>query len=66
MKKYQSSILRMIHDDMEGAYKVGLLSAAQMHEYDVACLVPSAVPIRETQSGGKRPVSVPVAAAARD
>jgi hypothetical protein len=52
MKKYQSAIARMVHEDAEGCYKAGLLSAAEMHEFDVECLVPSAVPVREASSVG--------------
>jgi putative transcriptional regulator len=50
MKKYQDSRARSIHETMEGLYEIGLIDAKRMHEYDEACLVPSAVPHRETVS----------------
>jgi DNA-binding transcriptional regulator YiaG len=68
MKKYQSEIARSCHETMEGMYKIGLLSAAEMHEFDVDCLVPSRVPNRETSpiSGDSRPSApIPAVAAAR-
>jgi DNA-binding transcriptional regulator YiaG len=68
MKKYKSDILRSVHTDAEGLYKVGLLSAKEMHEYDVGCLVPSRVPNRETSysSGASQPSApIPAVAAAR-
>ncbi|MHC6201826.1 hypothetical protein ACYULU_01370 [Breznakiellaceae bacterium SP9] len=69
MKKYQSALLRTVHEDAEGYYKVGIIDAAQMHQFDVACLVPSAVPIREAGLGStERRSSAPIstAVAARD
>jgi hypothetical protein len=68
MKKYKSDILRSVHTDAEGLFECGLLSAREMHEYDVGCLVPSRVPIRETFSSGgdSRPSTpFPEVAAAR-
>ena len=68
MKKYRSEISRSVHESMEGLYKIGLLSATEMHEFDMNCLVPSRVPIRETSSysGDSRPSApIPAVAAAR-
>ena len=64
MKKYQSNVSRSIYEMAEALYKHGDIDAAQMHEYDVDCLVPSAVPIRGASLGGSesRP-SVPLSAA---
>ncbi|GHU50540.1 hypothetical protein FACS1894200_10090 [Spirochaetia bacterium] len=48
----------------EALYRHGDIDAAQMHEYDVDCLVPSAVPIRGASlGGGESHPSVPLAAA---
>ena len=52
MKKYKSDVFRSIHEMMEGLYEVGGVSVSEMHEYDVDCLVPSAVPNREAVSIG--------------
>ena len=68
MRKYRSELKRSIHEEAEGFYKCGLLSAKEMHEYDVHCLVPSRVPVRETSSysGDSRPSApIPAVAAAR-
>jgi hypothetical protein len=65
MKKYQSDIARSVHTDAEALYKVGAIDAKEMHEFDVDCLVPSAVPIRETcYSGGDSRPSTPIPAVA--
>jgi DNA-binding transcriptional regulator YiaG len=68
MKKYQSELSRSIHQEAEGLYKVGLIDAKEMHEYDVGCLVPSRVPIRETSAGSgdsHRNAPIPAVAAPR-
>jgi hypothetical protein len=52
MKKYQSKIARSVYEDAEALYEVGAIDVKRMHEYDVACLVPSAIPHRETSSVG--------------
>jgi hypothetical protein len=70
MKKYQSDIARTVHKDAEGSFRLGLIDAKRMHEYDVQCLVPSRVPIRETSysSGGedsRLSEPIPAVAAAR-
>jgi hypothetical protein len=68
MKKYQDDMARSVHETMEGLYKLGAISPSEMHEFDVECLVPSAIPYRETASSGgdDRPsASIPAVAAAR-
>jgi DNA-binding transcriptional regulator YiaG len=68
MKKYQDKSARSVHETMEGLYKIGLINSSQMHEFDVECLVPSAVPLREISSSGgnSRPTApIPAVAAAR-
>jgi DNA-binding transcriptional regulator YiaG len=68
MKKYQSDVSRSVHEMMEGLYKLGGIDAKQMHEFDVGCLVPSAVPLREISSSGENSrttAPIPAVAAAR-
>ena len=68
MRKYQSKIAKTVHETMEGMYVIGLLNASQMHEFDVDCLVPSAVPNREAVSIGTADPSrspIPAVAAPR-
>jgi hypothetical protein len=50
---------------MEGCYKVGLIDPKEMHEYDEAFLISSAIPNRETSSSSddSRP-SAPIPAVA--
>ena len=68
MKKYQSEIARSVYEDAKALYEVGAIDAKRMHEYDVACLVPSAVPHREVSAVGtdhRHRAPVPAVAAAR-
>ena len=46
MQKYQSEILEVIHQEAEWMYRKGLISDAEMKEYDEGCLVqePKSVP----------------------
>ena len=39
MKKYQSEALMVIHQDAEGMHRLGIISDAEMREYDEGCLV---------------------------
>ena len=39
MKKYQSEILKVIHQDAEGLHQLGIISDKEMKEYDRDCLV---------------------------
>ena len=39
MKKYQSEQLMVIHQDAEGLHRLGIISDAEMKEYDEGCLV---------------------------
>ena len=65
MKKYQDKSARNVYEMAEGLYKIGLLTSSQMHEFDVECLVPSAVPLRETfSSSGDSRLSNPIPAVA--
>jgi hypothetical protein len=68
MKKYQNGLSRSIHTMVESCYKAGLIDSKEMHEYDEAFLVPSAVPLRETTSysGDSQPTApIPAVAVAR-
>jgi DNA-binding transcriptional regulator YiaG len=39
MKKYQSEILKVIHQDAKGLHRLGIISDREMKEYDQGCLV---------------------------
>ena len=39
MKEYQSEQLMVIHQDAEGLHRLGIISDAEMKEYDEGCLV---------------------------
>ena len=39
MKKYQSEILKVIHQDAKGLHRLGIISDKEMREYDRGCLV---------------------------
>ena len=39
MKKYQSEILEVIHQDAKGLHRLGIISDKEMREYDQGCLV---------------------------
>jgi DNA-binding transcriptional regulator YiaG len=41
--KYESDILEMIHENAIDNYKIGILSEAEMREYDELCLPPEAL-----------------------
>lgn len=38
-KKYQSEILKVLHEDAQGLYKIGAIDEVKMREFDEACLV---------------------------
>ena len=39
MKKYQSDILKVIHQDAKGMHRLGIISDAEMEDFDKGCLV---------------------------
>lgn len=39
-KKYQSEALMVIHQSAQDLYEIGLISDAEMREFDEDCLVP--------------------------
>jgi DNA-binding transcriptional regulator YiaG len=46
MKKYQSKIARVVHNDAMAMFRAGAISEARMREYDAMCLVqPPAVTV---------------------
>jgi len=36
--KYESEMLQVIHEDMKGLYKLGIIKDTRMHEFDKMCL----------------------------
>ena len=61
-RKYQSKILRAIHEDMKEFHEEGLISDARMRHYDKGCLVQEPVikPIKKQKaadSAGTKPVT---------
>ena len=49
-KKYQSKILQAIHEDAAGMHKLGIISDAEMREFDKDCLVQELKPTRKAPS----------------
>jgi DNA-binding transcriptional regulator YiaG len=47
--KYESDILKMIHENAIANYKIGILSEAEMREYDELCLPPEALKDKTAQ-----------------
>jgi len=37
--KYESELLQVIHEDMKGMHQLGIISDAEMREYDEDCIV---------------------------
>jgi hypothetical protein len=37
--KYQSELLGVLHEDAVGLFRLGVISAAEMQEYDRDCLI---------------------------
>jgi len=46
-KKYQSKILQVIHEDMKGLHRLGIISDERMREFDDDCLVQEPKPARK-------------------
>jgi DNA-binding transcriptional regulator YiaG len=49
MKKYQSEILMVIHQDAEGMYELGIIDDVKMGEFDEMCLIPEPEPAEEVR-----------------
>jgi len=52
-KKYQSKILQAIHEDAAGMHKLGIISDAEMREFDKDCLVQELKPTRKVPSSAR-------------
>ena len=48
MKKYQSDILKVVHQDAEGLHRLGIISDNEMKEYDEGCLMQEPKTTHET------------------
>ena len=58
--KYESEMLQVIHEDMKGLHRLGIISDARMREFDRDCLVQEPKKTRKTASskntsGGTKP-----------
>ena len=61
-KKYQSKILRAIHEDMEGLHKLGIVNDAEMKEFDEDCLVKEPVTTYNTSSPARANSAIRISA----
>jgi len=52
--KYESEMLQVIHEDMKGLHRLGIISDARMREFDRDCLVPEPKKTRKTASSKSR------------
>ena len=57
-KKYQSKILQVIHKDMKGLHRLGIISDAKMREFDEDCLVQEPKVSRKVSTSPARAGSV--------
>jgi len=48
MKSYESEALMVTHQQAEGLYRLGIISDAEMREFDDDCLVKEPEPVYET------------------
>jgi DNA-binding transcriptional regulator YiaG len=53
MKKYQSEALMVLHQDAEGLHRLGIISDAEMREYDEGCLLKEPKTAYETEKSIK-------------
>ena len=53
MKKYESEALMVIHQDAEGLHRLGIISDAEMREFDEDCLVKEPETMYETEKSIK-------------
>jgi len=63
-KKYQSEILMVLHQDAEALHRIGVISDAEMREWDEDCLVAKKPAGKATRapSAGVAPAVAPAAA----
>jgi len=52
-KKYQSKILRAIHEDMKDMHEAGIISDERMSYFDSECLVQESKKIRKAASSAR-------------
>jgi len=50
MKRYESEALMVLHQDAEGLHRLGIISDAEMKEYDEGCLVKEPETAYETEN----------------
>ena len=53
MKKYQSEALMVIHQDAEGLHRLGIISDAEIREFNEGCLVQEGETAYETENSQK-------------
>jgi len=61
MKKYQSEVLKVIHQDAEGLHRLGIISDKEMLEYDQDCLIqePETAPVSSKTEVAEQVISSP-------
>jgi DNA-binding transcriptional regulator YiaG len=63
VRKYQSEILGVIHQEAEALHAAGVIDDTKMREYDQDCLVPPAKPApKPSKTSGASPQKDPAAA----
>jgi DNA-binding transcriptional regulator YiaG len=60
--KYQSKILRAIHEDAKDMHEAGIISDERMHYYDRECLVQESKPTRKPATSARTARVVPISA----
>jgi DNA-binding transcriptional regulator YiaG len=48
-RKYQSELLGAIHETAAGLHKIGVITDAELREYDADCLLPASPPMKNTE-----------------
>ena len=61
-KRYQSKILQAIHEDMEGLHKLGIVTDAEMREFDEDCLVKESKTANKTAIPARIKRAAPISA----
>jgi DNA-binding transcriptional regulator YiaG len=49
-KKYQSELLGAIHETAAGLHKIGVITDAELREYDADCLLPASPSQKNTEA----------------
>ena len=63
--KYESEILQVMHEDMMGMHRAGIISDAEMRKFDKMCLVQEPETTHPTENSLKIDRTTPVAASVR-